>query len=218
MKCFAVDIDGPRLFAVCDGMGGHSAGEVASLYVARALAADAKSLADVSVIMQRLVALNDELFDKAEREPATCGMGTTVAGLLLCPDRTFFFNVGDSRIYRLQNGYLRQLSVDDSRSLLLEEEPHFGCTRENWPGSSAISQAIGGALERIGITPHVGCETLYPASRYLICSDGLTDLIDIDSMEACLRSADDLTAVNELLMAALNNGGADNVSIILIST
>lgn len=212
-----IEIDRPRLFAVCDGMGGHAAGEVASALVAKSLAANAMFLADASAISERLVSLNDMLFDMMEQDPSTWGMGTTVAGLVLSPESVLIFNVGDSRIYRLQNGYLRQLTVDDTQGNLLADEPYFGYAQENGRVSSKISQALGGATERIAISPHVSVEALYPGSRYVICSDGLTDMADVDTMEGCLRDADDLAAVNCLLTAALEHGGADNVSVMLVT-
>lgn len=215
---FAVRIDRPRLFVVCDGMGGHEAGEVASRLIAGEVSAHSSSLMEASSIERLLLKLNDEMFDRMEQEPMKWGMGTTIAGIVLWQESIHFFNVGDSRVYRLQNGYLRQLSIDDSAENCA---PGNGCGREVSEKrriSGTIRQAIGGAHERTDITPHVGTEAFYDNTRYLICSDGLTDMVDLDHMEACFRDSDDLVVVKHLLQAALDNGGIDNVSIVLVST
>ncbi len=190
----------PLLFAVADGMGGHAGGEVASRYAIKRLAAERVG-AGAADIVARLALINAELYRTMKAVPALRGMGTTVAGLLLTAKRAAWFNVGDSRIYRQRNGRLEQLSIDDVP-----------------PGarSGIITQTLGGASTLVPITPHVDEEDLVLPSRWLICSDGLTDMLDDGEIE-CAMAASDEEALRALFTAAMAAGGADNISIVLVS-
>ena len=128
-------------------------------------------------------------------------MGTTVAGLVVTSDRTIWFNVGDSRVYSVRQEFLRQLSVDDVPA---------------WQGAGGhvITQALGGAYEYTEIDPHVGARTNGPGRRYLLCSDGLTDVVPLEAMERAMAD-DDVSFVGALLDGALAAGAPDNVSIVV---
>jgi serine/threonine protein phosphatase PrpC len=141
----------------------------------------------------------------------TQGMGTTVAGLVGGATELIFFNVGDSRVYREQNGYLRQLSIDDTSG---PDGAGVGQTTGKRT-SHVLMQALGGSLRPLQIGPHLRREILAPNSRYLICSDGLTDMVEQDTMEACLNDDDELTVMN-LLERALASGGEDNISLLIV--
>jgi len=199
----------PVLCVVADGLGGHSAGDVASSYVVRRLSERAPGLQSGRALASALVEINEELRRLMAADPRTAGMGTTVAGLLITASEIFFFNVGDSRVYRQQDGFLRQLSVDDA--LHPDREPGGPRHRD----SHVITQALGGSLDAAAPEPHIGSEPLTGGRRYLVCTDGLTDMVDIETMERCLE-ADDLTAVSRLLEVALAEGGRDNVSVIVV--
>ena len=129
------------------------------------------------------------------------GMGTTVAGLLLSAARVLWFNVGDSRVYRYRDGSLQQLSVD-----------HVP------PGlrSGIITQSLGGGFGFVPIEPDIGADDLAVPSRWLVCSDGLTDMIDDTEIARCLEDNDE-EAARKLFEAAMAAGGDDNISIILTS-
>lgn len=187
------------LAAVSDGMGGHAAGSTASLMVATRLAESGRDLVDGASVEEVLVTVNEEIYDAMEANPSLIAMGATVAGLIVDQDRLLYFNVGDSRVYRFRNGFLRQLTHDDSG------------TR---PGE--VTQALGGVHNRVEIQPHVAESRLLVDQGYLICSDGLSDVLDLDTMETRLRQADDLQAVSALLEDALAQEAPDNVSIVLI--
>lgn len=192
------DLGGPLGVMVCDGMGGHNAGEVASAIAAETLVPILSQAADATSLAAILRATNRAIFDAAAETPARRGMGTTAAGLHITADGLFWFNVGDSRIFRHRDGFLRQLSVDDIGA------------------SGGLTQALGGADAFLEIEPHVEPEPLNPGWRYLLCSDGLTDMVAEEAIEAAINEAPD-TAVDRLFQSAMAAGGKDNISIILVS-
>ena len=190
----------PLLCAVADGMGGHRAGEVASRYVARRLAADQEWLTSAHSAEIMLEAVDAELYRAMEADANLFGMGTTVVGLVLAP-RLVWFNIGDSRLYRYADRRLTQVSVDDTPP---------------GPRSGMITQSLGGGVSPRPITPHIGEEELRIPSRFLLCSDGLTDMLDDAAIEDCLALPDPDAAVR-LFNHAMRAGGADNISIVLVS-
>ena len=197
------DFAGTRLVLVADGMGGHPAGGQASRRAALAmqrLTLDEEAPAEIA---DALRAANRELYATAAEEPALTGMGTTIAGILALADRIVWFNVGDSRVYSVRQEFLRQLSVDDVP----------GCSG---PGRGRITQALGGANTFLDIRPHVGSQPIRAGRRYLLCSDGLTDAVPIETMERALTHNDRALA-RDLLDRALAAGARDNVSIVLAS-
>ncbi|HZN31581.1 MAG TPA: protein phosphatase 2C domain-containing protein, partial [Xanthobacteraceae bacterium] len=103
------ELAAPLLCAVADGMGGHAAGEIASRYAIKRLAAEPFAAAEASVVAAALAVINAELYQTMRSDRSLAGMGTTVAGLLLAAGRALWFNIGDSRIYRHRDGSLRQL-------------------------------------------------------------------------------------------------------------
>ena len=191
----------PVLCAVADGMGGHAAGEIASRYAIKRLAAEPFAGSEASAVAGILAAINAELYQTMAADRSLRGMGTTVAGLLLSAARVLWFNVGDSRVYRYRDGSLQQLSTD-----------HVP------PGarSSIITQSLGGALAFTAIEPDIGADDLAVPSRWLVCSDGLTDMLSDADIARCLED-DDEEAARKLFEAAMVAGGADNISLILAS-
>ena len=190
------------LVLVADGMGGHVGGREASRRAAQGLVRLIAGGAGPSEVAAAVRTVNRELFAAAAEDPALRGMGTTVAGIVAAADRTVWFNVGDSRVYSVRQGFLRQLSVDDV--------PAGG------PAGGRITQALGGADAFLEIEPHVGTEATRAGRRYLLCSDGLTDALPVEAVERAL-SDDDGDLVGGLLAGALAAGAPDNVSIVLAS-
>jgi len=190
----------PLLFAIADGIGGHTAGEVASRYAVKRLAAEscAGEPVDVGAV---LAAINGELYQAMAGSPSFLGMGTTVVGLLLTASRALWFNVGDSRLYRCRDGRLAQLSIDDVPSGARDGK---------------ITQALGGSRAFAPVAPHIGEGDLVLPSRWLLCSDGLTDMMDHAAIEHAMQ-LDDEAAVRLLFTQAMDAGGADNISIIIAS-
>jgi PPM family protein phosphatase len=202
----------PVICLVADGMGGHAAGEVASRTVAERLSRRAAEATDEVAIAQLLHEANDELFRLMNESPVWYGMGTTVAGIAVAPTGVIVFNVGDSRVYRVTNGTLVQLSTDDTPG------PKLPDGRTAVYTSSIISQVLGGyGPDQPGdrIEPHVLSEPLVDRARYLICSDGLSDLLDKAAIEQLLDD-DDQASAQALFAAAMAQGGDDNISLILL--
>ena len=194
------ELSTPLLCAVCDGMGGHRVGAVASRHVARRLADERERIADARAAAETLAAIDAELYRLMAADANLLGMGTTVVGLVLTP-RLIWFNVGDSRLYRQRGARIEQISIDDTPP---------------GPRSGVITQSLGGALPPQAIAPHVGAEDLPVPARFVLCSDGLTDMLDDADIAECLKLAD-ADAVMQLFDLAMRAGGADNISIVLAS-
>jgi serine/threonine protein phosphatase PrpC len=199
-------IDRPTVCLVADGLGGHAGGDVASRFVAERLAERAAEAADAAALTDLLGALDLELLAMMRARPGLEGMGTTVAGLHVAPAALNIFNVGDSRVYRVGQAGLTQLSTDDTPGPKLADGRTAAYT------TALLTQSLGGWHEPEGIAPHVLAEPV--EGRYLICSDGLTDLLDPDAIATRIQD-DDTASVTALFEAAMAAGGHDNVSIVL---
>ncbi|MEV0975630.1 PP2C family serine/threonine-protein phosphatase [Streptomyces sp. NPDC049915] len=194
----------PVVVAVADGLGGHPGGEVASALVARLLARAGPVLGDEEAVREALSDFNRAVYQAAEGGDLTA-MGTTVAGLVLLHDSVLVFNVGDSRVFAASSDGLRQVSVDDSPPL----EPGQRTT-------SLVTQCLGGSAAHRDVRPHVTTVPLRPGDRYLVCTDGLTDPVTEDVLEAVLRENDDGRAAFELWHAAIQAGGPDNITLAVV--
>jgi PPM family protein phosphatase len=206
------EVRAPLICLVADGMGGHAAGDVASRAVAELLSRRAAAATDEAAVVGLLHEANHELFELMNESPVWYGMGTTVAGVAVAPSGVLVFNVGDSRVYRIAAGGLVQLSTDDTPGPKLPDGRTATFT------SSIITQVLGGYgadRPQDRIAPHVLSEPLADGARYLICSDGLTDLLEPAAIEAHLVDDDEESAV-QLFEAAMARGGDDNVSLILL--
>ena len=174
----------PLICLVADGMGGHAAGEVASRSVAERLSRRAAEATDEAAVARLLHEANDALFARMNERPACYGMGATVAGVALAPTRVRAVKVGDPPGYRIAAGAPVQLSTDDTPG------PKLPDGRTAVYTSSIISQVLGGyGPDRPGerLVPHVLSEPLADGARYLICSDGLTDLLERTRIEELLE-------------------------------
>jgi PPM family protein phosphatase len=206
---FELEVTVPLICLVADGMGGHAAGEVASRVVAERLAAQASGAQGEAALAELLARANAELFELMRARPALGGMGTTVAGVVLGAAGSLVFNVGDSRVYRIEAGALEQLSTDDTPGPKLADGRTAALT------SHLITQTLGGAYQASAIEPHLLALPPATRERYLICSDGLSDLVPRAALEAGL-GADDDASVRALFAAAMSAGGLDNVSIVML--
>tara|TARA_Y100001978_G_scaffold93847_1_gene84087 strand:+ start:60 stop:857 length:798 start_codon:yes stop_codon:yes gene_type:complete len=205
------------LIGVADGVGGHNAGETASRLCVEAVAGLKEiSKSNVDSLLKNL---NREIYEKSVDDSSLQGMGTTVAGLGLGDDCLFAFNVGDSRVYSFhaERG-LERVTVDDS----LRERGDLE-TRTPMPlaSSNVITQALGGRKTFKEITPNHYDLDAGEDGLYLICSDGLNDMVEDDRIEEILGAPDAASELvktaGSLLRAALDGGGRDNVSIVLAS-
>lgn len=186
-----------QMIAVADGMGGHRGGAEASRGALAALASAGGDLeAAVAVAAEALRA-------RGAAEPSLEGMGTTLVGVRISPDgAATFFNVGDSRAYQVVDGYLGQVSVDDRPAGNLEHN------------RGVITQYVGGTRV-VALDPHLHQTTLTPGDRVLLCSDGLHDMVS-EARIAELVQLPLHQAATALLAEALQCGGQDNVSLVLI--
>lgn len=191
---------------VADGMGGHRAGECASSTAANAFLLNAQTLATPDSLVPFLKGINRSIFDASSEDMGLRGMGTTIAGIICNAESLLWFNVGDSKVFRFRDGFMRQLSVDD----LAAKGFITGASK---PG---LTQALGGGSRFIGIEPHIGTEPVVDGWRYLICSDGLTDVVSATAIEEMISESDEET-VQTLLDTTLKRGASDNVSIIMIT-
>jgi len=199
----------PLLCVIADGMGGHAAGEVASTTAVRHLMGAEPRMTTAGDVARAINEADAAIHAQADADPALAGMGTTVVGLLLTPARLIWFNVGDSRLYQFREGYLRQVSVDDV--------PASGSQTDSGPRESHLLSASLGGSRRMRPDPHIGTEEPpLPASRWLMCSDGLTDMLSRRELEAAM-ARDDLEAWLALFAGAMEAGAEDNLSILLIT-
>jgi len=200
-------LDPPCICLVADGMGGHPAGDVASRLAAERVIA---SFFDLGATEHALAAAvhsaNRALFIEMARTPAYYGMGTTLAGIVAHASGVTAVNVGDSRIYRFQGGTLAQLSFDDTTELDLLTASSRGPTR-------MLNQCLGGFAGGEEIEPHLTHLPLVEGEAFLICSDGLHDMLS--DRDIAGRLGDDLVgSVSRLFEGAMEEGGIDNISII----
>ncbi|MGW5852679.1 PP2C family protein-serine/threonine phosphatase [Streptomyces sp. NPDC055254] len=195
----------PLLVAVADGLGGHPAGEVASELVVRRLSALGPSVDGENALGEALDRCNEAVYSASAGRPELAGMGTTIAGALVRANSLVAFNVGDSKVFHVPEDGLRQVSVDDSPL----PEPGRRTT-------SAVTQTLGGSRSYKAVTPHLSARPLRGEDRYLVCSDGLTDPVPDEVIDALLREYEDGRAAYELWKAAIQAGGPDNITLALV--
>src|SRR6266487_880787 len=206
---------GPRLLAVADGMGGHAAGEVASNVVITSLAyLDEDRRADdlIAELRDATANANRHLRDLVAEDPDLEGMGTTLTGLLFAGNRIGVVHVGDSRGYLLRGGQLSQITHDDTfvqalidEGRLTEEEAH------SHPQRSLILRALNGT----DVEPDLSIREARVGDRYLLCSDGLSDVVSAETMLEALQLPDPQQCADRLVELALRGGGPDNVTCIV---
>lgn len=209
------------VYAVCDGMGGAAAGEIASsLAIDEVLRAFADRPADGIGDLEKaagvaIEAANHAIYSRAQRNCRLSGMGTTLVGLLATVSRVLIFNVGDSRCYRLRQGEIEQLTLDHS---LVEEQVRLGrMTRaeaERSPLRNIITRALG---TQSSVTPEFFDVTVEPGDIFLLCSDGLTRELTDERIAILLDSEPNLDELCKLLVKAANKaGGHDNITCVVV--
>ncbi len=204
------------LFAVADGMGGAQAGEVASRMAVEAFQRVSEETAGSPEELLRATAqeANREIFDLAQGDTSRSGMGTTLTAALVHGDEISFGHVGDSRAYVFRDRKLKQITNDHS---LVEELRRQGKLTKDQaaehPQRSVITRAL-------GPEPQVQVDTMTFSSRpgdvFLLCSDGLTTMLDDEDVAAILDADDNLAMVaRRLIRAANDRGGRDNITVVL---
>lgn len=191
--------------AVADGMGGHQAGELASETALSELHPLAGGLDSESAVNSALERVNERVFEAMYLPRGRMGMGCTVAGIVVNGGEAIFFNVGDSRAYLLRGREILQQSVD--HTLGAGPGPHAR--------SHLLTQSLGGTSRRSALAPHVMRTRLTEGDALLLCSDGLTDMLnDEEILDVLFRDAQN--PARALTAAAVDAGGRDNVTVIVI--
>ena len=228
----AIFVDGAGLAVLADGMGGYNAGEVASgiavSMIKEGLMPELVSGRDLSkvdvhtglthaalLLQQQIAAANKGIYEAAQSRPECAGMGTTLVAAVFHGSRVSIAHIGDSRCYRLRGGRFEQLTRDHS---LLQEQIDSGLITAEQARFSLNKNLVTRALGIEAIVPaDISEYRVEPDDIYLLCSDGLTDMVDteivhgvVDEQRATLE-----VAAGQLIELANQNGGRDNISVIL---
>ncbi len=205
----------PPLFAVADGLGGHRAGEVASTVAVETLFAHAPKHADAKGLARAVRAANAAVIEAAEQGRGREGMGTTLTAAMVEGTRIALAHVGDSRAYLLARGELVQLTQDHSlvgdmvRSGTLSAE-----AARVHPNRSVITRALGSDPNMVADAFEVEAS---PGDRLLLCTDGLTGMVEDAAIAEVLRTAPSPKAAVARLIAAANDaGGHDNITVVVV--
>ena len=215
--------ENPCIFAVSDGMGGESHGELASLITVETLhehAGKIKSATnnDIDKSVQNFISDSNTKICTIMRENSF-RMGSTLALVVIHDDYIRAYNIGDSRIYKLQNGILSQISEDHTiaaqkikMGLLTQEEARHDRSRH------ILTRCLGIFEDEMILTPNVISPLIIDKKlRLLLCSDGLTDMLSDEQIQNILLSNNDgQSAVNALVNFALECGGRDNITCLVI--
>ena len=218
---FYADADPTRgLFIVADGMGGHAAGEVASEMAVQIVTRELANIKDlndgvVPHVTSALKSANQAIFRRTLAEVDKQGMGTTASVLLLAGDRYLIGQVGDSRVYLLRDGTLRQLTKDHS---YVQEQVDAGfLTAEQaryHPYSNVITRCVGASDS---VEPDVYVGEVRQGDVFLVASDGLTGMVDDRRLQQLLLSrAAPGRIVDALISEANGRGGLDNITAIVV--
>ncbi|WP_024792919.1 PP2C family protein-serine/threonine phosphatase [Tomitella biformata] len=206
---------GARLLALADGMGGHAAGEVASQLMIAALAPlDEDDPGDdlLGKLDAATRAGNASIADHVEEEPELEGMGTTLTAILFAGRRLGLIHIGDSRAYLLRNGELAQITRDDTFVQSLVDQGRI--TREQaktHPQRSLIMRALTGN----DIEPTLTIREARAGDRYLLCSDGLSDVVSEETIGETMAEGGQRECADRLIELALRSGGPDNITVII---
>jgi protein phosphatase len=225
-------IEDEQLFLVADGMGGHACGEVASKmaadvireFFARSRDDDAtwpyKMDRQLSYLENRLVVgikmANQRIYEAAAKDARLKGMGTTVVITQIAGDRLYIAHVGDSRCYRIRGEEVHQMTRDhslledykDARPDMSDEE------QRKFPHKNVITRALG---MRETVQVDVSADDIQDGDVFVLCSDGLSGMVDNRKLADTVRKSDDLErAVTGLVEAANSAGGTDNITVLAL--
>ena len=206
----------PETFVVADGMGGAAAGEIASKTLVETVEDFLPSVPKPwheDILQKAILKANAEILRTARSNESYRGMGTTATILHIYDGRAYFAHVGDSRLYRLRNNQLEQITEDHSyveelvrRGEITPEEARFH------PLKNLLTQAVG-VVEEIEVD--TASFSVADGDIYLLCTDGLTNMVSDKAIAEILSRSS--SPVDELINAALDNGGHDNISAIVVA-
>lgn len=207
----------PNLFIVADGMGGHKAGEFASKFTVETIVESVRTNEQkepVRIIEEAIQTANRELIQKARQDETMAGMGTTVVVVTVIGDKAFVANVGDSRMYVIGKE-ITQVTRDHS---LVEEMVRMGelakDAAKDHPDKNIITRAVGAAQD---VDVDFFEVELYPQDYILMCSDGLTNMVEDEDIRRIVQSQRDVAErVEKLVETANDHGGQDNITVVVI--
>ncbi len=206
-----------NLFVVADGMGGHQAGDYASKYTVETVISELEKSNSEDVekaLVSAIKVANREIIKKANQDPELKGMGTTVVAATIVNQMMYFANVGDSRLYLINQG-ITQLTKDHS---LVEEMVRLGGIKPEeakyHPDKNIITRAIG-AKGNVDVDFYE--HRLKKGDIILMCTDGLSNMVEDDELFHIIQGGRDIVeSAVSLVDAAKENGGTDNIGIVLI--
>lgn len=203
------------LFAVCDGMGGHAAGEVASSIAVETIGEKAPATADDTLLGAAVESANIAIIEGAAEGKGKVGMGCTASAVLIEGNKMAVAHVGDSRVYLLRHGTLVRVTHDHSYVEELVDSGQITADEARvHPSRSVITRALGSDPDMYA--DHFSLE-VNDGDRIIVCSDGLSSMITDASIEAlAVSSVTPQQAADNLVSAALTAGGGDNVTVIVI--
>ena len=215
-----------NFFILADGMGGHQAGEIASREAVDALCRLVKnkinpikekiSQEKLCLLLSKAIQhVNLFIYKMGQVQHDLRGMGTTLCCLLFVQNTLIYAHVGDSRIYCFRDGKLVQLTEDHSLVRELVSQGQLSLEQAtDFMYKNIITKAIG---TQRSVKATVASRDIQPGDRYLMCSDGLSDLLTTQEMESILLSALSLQEATEILIATANlKGGQDNITVVLV--
>ncbi len=219
------------LYAVADGVGGHEGGEVASRIAVETLSkvlpdmlgekdrtptrGRSSDLAPEIAALRSAVALaNRKIRRERELRPDLSDMGTTLTALMVKNARAFLAHVGDSRAYCLQSGELKQLTSDHS---LVAEQTRAGVLTPEQARTSPYRHVITRAVGiKCDVLLDIAAQTVQQGDTFLLCTDGLTEMVDDKDIESILAKSPPREAAQELVDAANRGGGVDNITAVVV--
>ena len=205
-----------RLTIVCDGMGGHASGEVASQLAVEAISelyyAD-RQLDPREALKWAVEQANREIYETSLTDERYHGMGTTLVALAIIGDKAFSTHVGDSRLYRMRGRRLALLTTDHSQVMEMVQQGIITMEQaRNHDDKNVILRAVGTNPEvEVDVSSMFAVE---PGDTFVLCSDGLNDMLEDEEIETILASEpDEYSAGRRLIESAKENGGHDNVTV-----
>lgn len=221
------------LAIVTDGIGGHRAGEIAAEMAVENISrivAESDASQPVEILRQAFSAASQAIYQKAASDPSLQGMGTTCVCCWIISNRLYIASVGDSRIYLARDGTIHQLSIDHT---WVQEAIELGTITpdqaKNHPNTHVIRRFLGARDQhspdlRLRMNPaenNARAEAnqgllLHPGNQVMLCSDGLTDLVNADEIHAILQQHPGQAAIDRLIELSNSRGGHDNITIVLL--
>ena len=202
---------------VCDGVGGYAHGDEAATIASEVFATLVACELSQARITEAIIEANARVMAEQRTDPGHMRMSSTVAGLYINGSNFIVFNVGDSKVYRFRGRYLSQLSVDHT---YFHEALSYGLISEPSETDSQDGHIITrwiGDVDRCEPSVTVGENRIFNRDIFLLCSDGLSDVLSLDELEGILSGSETLSEKCHMLFrSAKKNGSPDNISIILL--